>query len=65
MEDVKAKLEELRKMTEGTEDQKTLAVLSLMWIVERRKEELWEEPGSAQEERDGRSRTWTGRLRED
>ena len=39
MEDVKAKLEELREMTEGTEDQKTLAVLSLMWMVERRKEE--------------------------
>ena len=30
MEDVKAKLEELREMTEGTEDQNTLAVLSLM-----------------------------------
>ena len=30
-------------MTEGTEDQKTLAVLSLMWMVERRKEEQREE----------------------
>ena len=41
MEDVKAKLEELRETTEGTEDQKTLAVWSLMWMVERRKEERW------------------------
>ena len=64
MEDVKAKLEELRReMTEGTEDQKTLAVLSLTWMVERRKEERWEEQrerrrsgttGSAHEERNGR-----------
>ena len=43
MEDVKAKLEELREMTGETEVQKTLAVLSLMWMVERRKEERWEE----------------------
>ena len=49
MEDVKAKLEELREMTEGTEDQKTLAVLSLMWMVERRKEERWEEQRERQE----------------
>ena len=49
MEDVKAKLEELRKMTEGTEDQKTLAVLSLMWMVERRKEERWEEQREREE----------------
>ena len=43
MEDAQAKLEELRKMTEGTKDQKTLAVLSLMWMAEMRKEERWEE----------------------
>ena len=48
MEDVKAKLDELRKMSEGMEDQKTLAVMSLMWMVERRKEERWE----AQRERE-------------
>ena len=49
MEDVKAKLEELRETTEGTEDQKTLAVLSLMWMVERRKEERWEELSEREE----------------
>ena len=49
MEDVKTKLEELREMTEGTEDQKTLAVLSLMWMVERRKEERWEEQREREE----------------
>ena len=43
VEDIEAKLAELREMTAGTEDQKTLAVLSLMWMVERRKEEQWEE----------------------
>ena len=33
MEDFKAKLAELREVTEGTEDQKTLAALSLLWMV--------------------------------
>ena len=49
VEDIKAKLEELREMTEGTEDQKTLAVLSLIWMVERRKEEQWEEQREREE----------------
>ena len=49
MDDVKAKLEELRETTEGTEDQKTLAVLSLMWMVKRRKEEGWEESREREE----------------
>ena len=49
MEDVKAKLEELKRLSEGTEDQKTLAVLSLMWMVERRKEERWEEQREREE----------------
>ena len=43
MEEVKAQVEELRRLSEGTEDQKTLAALSLMWMVERRKEERREE----------------------
>ena len=49
MEDVKAKLDELRRLSEGTEDQKTLAVMSLMWMVERRKEERWEEQREREE----------------
>ena len=49
MEDVKAKLDELKRLSEGTEDQKTLAVLSLMWMVERRKEERWEEQREREE----------------
>ena len=43
MEEVKAQVEELRRLSEGTEDQKTLAALSLMWMVERRKEKRREE----------------------
>ena len=43
MEEVKAQVEELRRLSEGTEDQKTLAALSLVWMVERRKEERREE----------------------
>ena len=43
MEDVKAKLDELKRLSEGTEDQKTLVALSLIWMVERRKEERREE----------------------
>ena len=33
MKDIEAKLTEFREVTEGTEDQKTLAMLSLMWMV--------------------------------
>ena len=44
MEDVKAKLDEIRRMSEGTEDQKALAVM-----VERRKEERWEEQREREE----------------
>ena len=43
--DIEAKLTEFRAVTEGTDDQKTLAMLSLMWMVERRKEEQREEQG--------------------
>ena len=43
MEDVKARLDELKRLSEGTEDQKTLVTLSLIWMVERRKEERREE----------------------
>ena len=49
MEDVKAKLKEFWRLSEGTEDQKTLAVMSLMWMVERRKEERWEEQREREE----------------
>ena len=48
MEDVKAKLDELKRLSKGT-DQKTLAVLSLIWMVERRKEERWEEQREREE----------------
>ena len=41
--DIEAKLTEFRAVTEGTDDQKTLAKPSLMWMVERRKEEQREE----------------------
>ena len=58
MEDVKAKLDELKRLSEGTEDQKTLAALSLMWMVERRgtmgrakRKRRSGTPGSAQEGR--------------
>ena len=49
MEDVKAKVEEFKRVSEETEDQKTLAALSLIWMVERRKEERCEEQREREE----------------